>query len=69
VLKELLDIRQRLKSLHSRVTSSDEVSDFLTQILKNEGRRKEVADVLGISGDGGAGGGEGGGGGDKEKPA
>lgn len=50
VLKELLDIRQRLKSLHSRVTSSDEVTDFLKEILDDETRRNELAETLGVSG-------------------
>ena len=53
VLKELLDIRQRLKSLHSRVTSSDEVTDFLKEILDDETRRGELAETLGVSGGGG----------------
>jgi type VI secretion system protein ImpB len=54
VLKEMLDIRQRLKSLHSRVTSSDEVTDFLKEILDDETRRTELADTLGVGGGGDA---------------
>ena len=53
VLKELLDIRTRLKSLQSRVTSSDEVTDFLKDILSNEDKRSAVAQELGIGGGGG----------------
>jgi type VI secretion system protein ImpB len=48
VLNELLEVRQRLKSLQSRVTSSDEVTDFLKEILTDEEKRKAVADELGL---------------------
>lgn len=52
VLNELLDVRQRLKSLQSRVTSSDEVTDFLKEILSNEDKRNAIADELGLGGGG-----------------
>jgi len=72
-LRELLEVRQRLKSLQSRVTSSDEVNDFLKEILTNEDKRSAIAQELGIGGGGGSassepppsgGEGEGGGGGE-----
>lgn len=50
VLKELLDVRKRLQSLQSRVTSSDEVTDFLKDILQNEDKRNAVAAELGVGG-------------------
>lgn len=49
-LKELLEVRKRLKSLQARVTSSDEVTDFLREILDDEAKRKAVADELGLGG-------------------
>ncbi|MHC4960131.1 MAG: type VI secretion system contractile sheath small subunit [Planctomycetota bacterium] len=49
-LKELLDVRKRLKSLQARVTSSDEVSDFLKEILSDETKRDAIAAELGIGG-------------------
>ena len=52
VLKELLDVRTRLKSLQSRVSSSDEVTDFLKDILSNEEKRNAVAAELGVGGGG-----------------
>lgn len=45
-LKELLDIRRRLKSLQSRVSSSDEVEALLTEIIEKEDRRQEIAAEL-----------------------
>ncbi|MCB9899473.1 MAG: type VI secretion system contractile sheath small subunit [Planctomycetes bacterium] len=54
-LKELLEVRKRLKSLQSRVTSSDEVTDFLREILSDDGKRKAIADELGIGGGDGGG--------------
>lgn len=59
VLNEMLEIRQRLKSLQSRVSSSDEVTDFLKDILGDETKRNAIAAELGLGGD--AGGSEGGG--------
>lgn len=47
-LKELLEVRKRLKSLQSRVTSSDEVTDFLKEILGNDDKREAVAQELGL---------------------
>jgi type VI secretion system protein ImpB len=47
-LKELLDVRKRLKSLQARVTSSDEVSDFLKEILSDDAKRDAVAQELGL---------------------
>jgi len=52
VLKELLDVRKRLQSLQSRVTSSDEVTDFLKEIIENEDKRKAIAEELGVGGGG-----------------
>ena len=49
-LKEMLEVRRRLKSLQSRVTSSDEVTDFLKEILDDEGKRAAVAQELGLTG-------------------
>lgn len=49
-LKEMLEVRRRLKSLQSRVTSSDEVTDFLKEILDDEGKRAAVAQELGLGG-------------------
>ena len=49
-LRELLEVRKRLKSLQSRVTSSDEVTDFLKDILTNEEKRQAVAEELGLGG-------------------
>jgi type VI secretion system protein ImpB len=49
-LRELLDVRKRLKSLQSRVTSSDEVTDFLKDILSNEEKRQAIAEELGLGG-------------------
>jgi type VI secretion system protein ImpB len=51
VLNELLEVRQRLKSLQSRVTSSDEVTDFLKDILTNDEKRQAVASELGLGAD------------------
>ncbi len=50
VLKELLDVRKRLQSLQARVTSSDEVTDFLKEILDDEGKRNAIAAELGVGG-------------------
>lgn len=46
VLKELLEIRQRLKSLQSRVSSSSEVQELIEDILVKEERRREIASEL-----------------------
>ena len=48
-LKQLIELRNRLKSLQARVASSDEVTDFLKQILTNEGQRQALARELGVS--------------------
>ena len=47
VLKELLEIRQRLKSLQSRVTSNAEVEELVHDIIAKEERRREIAKELG----------------------
>src|SRR5262245_22802484 len=47
VLKELLEIRQRLKSLQSRVTSNAEVEELVRNILAKDERRREIAKELG----------------------
>jgi type VI secretion system protein ImpB len=52
VLKELLDVRKRLQSLQAKVTSSDEVTDFLKEILDDEDKRNAVAAELGVGGGG-----------------
>jgi type VI secretion system protein ImpB len=49
-LRELLEVRKRLKSLQSRVTSSDEVTDFLKEILSSDEKRQAIADELGLTG-------------------
>jgi type VI secretion system protein ImpB len=49
-LRELLEVRKRLKSLQSRVTSSDEVTDFLKEILSSDEKRQAIADELGLGG-------------------
>jgi type VI secretion system protein ImpB len=47
VLKELLEIRQRLKSLQSRVTSNAEVEELVRNILDKEEYRRELATKFG----------------------
>ena len=49
-LNELLEIRNRLKSLQSRVSSSDEVTDFLKEILTDDDKRAALASELGLGG-------------------
>lgn len=49
-LNELLEIRNRLKSLQSRVSSSDEVTDFLKEILTDDSKRDALASELGLGG-------------------
>jgi len=53
VLNELLEVRRRLKSLQSRVSSSDEVTDFLKEILTDGEKRDAIAKELGLGGEGG----------------
>jgi type VI secretion system protein ImpB len=48
VLKELLEIRQRLKSLQSRVTSNGEVEELVRDIIAKDERRREIAKELGL---------------------
>lgn len=54
LLKELLETRQRLKSLQSRVSSSDEVKQLVTEAFQDSDRRDELASILGIALDGDA---------------
>ena len=54
LLKELLETRERLKSLQSRVSSSDEVKQLVTEAFQDSDRRDELASILGIALDGDA---------------
>jgi len=44
------EVRRRLKSLQSRVTSAYEVTDFLKEILDDDAKRAAVAQELGLGG-------------------
>lgn len=47
-LKEMMEVRKRLKSLLAKATTSDEISGFLRDVLTSEEKRKAVAKELGI---------------------
>lgn len=49
-LKQMIELRNRLKSLQARVASSEEVTEFLKQIITDEGQRQALARELGVDG-------------------
>jgi type VI secretion system protein ImpB len=61
-LREMMEVRKRLQSLLAKAVSSDEVSEFLRDVITSEDKRNAVAKELGIdatgSGDGSGEGGE-----------
>lgn len=50
-MKELLDMRQRLDQLLSKMEGNDKLEELLSQVLNDSGKAAELAKQMGLSGD------------------
>jgi len=53
-LKELLDMRNRLDQLLSKMEGNDELADLLSEVVDNADKKSELAEQLGVNLDGDA---------------
>lgn len=52
-LKKLMDTRNKLRDLLTKVDRSEELENLLEQVLQNDGDLKQLSDELGVKEDGG----------------